>query len=235
MDPISLYFAHQPFVTDDEQEMLFLGNGPDCIPDPTTAYEQNFPEDYNQSTGGCIYRARRDPNEGAGAPKFIDPVLIAKPQPIELACQGSSAGDTGKIVGLGEPSMTKDGQLLYFVYMRKTEAGETLRPCDSGDSDPLASGVRCKCADPYEPAGCTLQPCQLLDPIDQVPGTNCVWACDETRKKNDVDCYPWSLLLCKEPTETQPDSADGVDAYEFGIGVARKPHFDVSIGVVQAQ
>ncbi|MCA9773895.1 MAG: PD40 domain-containing protein [Myxococcales bacterium] len=209
--------AKQPFVDEAESYMYFLGSGEDC-------------------DASCIYRSERvgtsDP------PTFGAPLKIAESRQIPLVCSGSS-GDVDKIVGLGEPSVTRDGQFMYFVYLQLTAIGDAIEDCtaNSASPDPGPEGEPwpCRCNSSYSPTGCKLPPCQLPylfnnDPPD--PGVNCTWACDPERKEF-IDyygeCRPFSELLC-----ASPGTYDGVDQYDFGIGVARRPSWQVNLGVVRA-
>ncbi|MCA9771867.1 MAG: hypothetical protein KC466_05630, partial [Myxococcales bacterium] len=147
--------------------------------------------------------------------------------------------------------------LLYFAYVRKTVAGTPLVTSGTGAIDDCATSSPystpsdpdqplCKCVEaPDEntaPKGCWLPWCYDPDPQfvgTPNPGTNCKEACNDdhiegTDDGND-ECLPFSVLYCANPKESETSSVDGVDVYEFGIGRARREHWDVSIAVVEAQ
>ncbi|MCA9771865.1 MAG: hypothetical protein KC466_05620, partial [Myxococcales bacterium] len=243
--------ARQAFMTDHESLTLFTGKVGDCVPDPSKRWKETVAS----NTGLCIYASRRAetdyelPNSGGRTvPTWEPPFLVARPQPSDARpCRGGSDTDIGKIVGLGEPSMSKDGRLLYFGYIRKTVAGTPLTTpslCTSSSPDPSdPNNPLCRCdmdSPVIAPDGCWMPWCNDPDFVGTpVADSNCREECNDEHiagtDENNNDCLPLSVLYCAHPEESQATSVPGVDVSEFGIGRARREHWDVSIGVVEAQ
>ncbi|MCA9771229.1 MAG: hypothetical protein KC466_02395, partial [Myxococcales bacterium] len=259
-----VYGGRQPAVTEDEKTMYFLGNGPYCRPnEPAIPADPGPPEVLEQwetleiNTGPCIYRTDRvgtsDPPEWGPATLVLKPAA-GNPLPCQYDLTTETDPDIGKVLGLGEPSVTKDGRLLYFLYAKKLDTGKPLGdPPDCATSSPYSTPSvpgepLCECVnapdDNTAPTGCWLPACEIL--TNPTPGENCKQFCqdkhilgydpDVPETHTPHECLPLSVLFCKDPQNSQDSAAevDGVDVTGFGIGVARRDVWDPSIAVVEA-
>ncbi|MCA9774083.1 MAG: hypothetical protein KC466_16805, partial [Myxococcales bacterium] len=140
----------------------------------------------------------------------------------------------------------------YFLYNVKTDTGEPLKLTGTGaiqdctetstPSDPAED--LCKCTGTYAPTGCWMEDCSQV--LGGTPGVDCKQFCrashilgvPEPPATEVFECLPLSVFYCNEPGNSQDTSADpeveGVDVFDFRIGVARRDRWDPSLGVVQA-
>lgn len=98
----------QPYVSYDGAEVYWLGrDGSDCWAD----LNHNGQLDPGEESGGCVYRATLagggDPN---GAGPYAGRELVIRPYP------PGAPDAVGKVVGIGEISITGDGRYMYFAY-----------------------------------------------------------------------------------------------------------------------
>ena len=99
----------QPFLSVDGRELYWTGFRPDC---PAI---------------DCFYKATLQ-QDGS----FQNPVMIAEPTSV-------GPGMDGKVIALGESSVSEDGKLLVFVFLRASITGENTPVI--GPADKIVIGI----------------------------------------------------------------------------------------------